>query len=142
MILTEQEIKEAVGFTTDQMTAYRRIESSVLERLKAQESVCWTNETELSYSQFKRPDGELTSGSFWAEYHEDCDIPLYTNPLPPADVVRDAERLDWLLINPDATVCSDGAYGPFHVWFRYSNRTTKPANTARAAIDAAMKEMK
>lgn len=41
MILTEQEIKEAVGFTTDQMTAYRRIESAMLEKLRAQEPVAY-----------------------------------------------------------------------------------------------------
>ena len=33
MLLNEQEIKDAVGFTTDQMTAYRRIESAVREKL-------------------------------------------------------------------------------------------------------------
>ena len=55
---------------------------------------------------------------------------------------KDAERLDWLLSQSDATICSDGVYGPFHIWFRYSNRTTDDAPTARAAIDAAIEQAK
>lgn len=53
---------------------------------------------------------------------------------------RDAMRLDWMIKHHDATICADGAYGQFHIWFRYSNRTTSEAKTARAAIDAAMGE--
>jgi hypothetical protein len=34
MILTEQEIRKAVGFTTDQMTAYRRVESAILKKVR------------------------------------------------------------------------------------------------------------
>lgn len=49
----------------------------------------------------------------------------------------DAERLDWLIANPDATVCSEGPNGPFHVWFRYSMRAADERTTPRAAIDAA-----
>ena len=55
---------------------------------------------------------------------------------------KDAERLDWILAHSDATVCSDGVYGPFHIWFRYSNRTTDEALTARAAIDSAIEQAK
>lgn len=56
-----------------------------------------------------------------------------------ARVELDAERLDWMLKHPDATICSGGPHGPYHIWFRYSNRTTDEQSTARAAIDAAMK---
>ena len=52
----------------------------------------------------------------------------------------DAERFEWMLDHPDATVCSDGSYGPVHIWFRYSNRLVGyGSKTAREAIDAAMK---
>lgn len=140
MLLTEQEIKEIHSFPWERTVDFvRRIESAVLEKLKAQEPMCWTNDTELSYSQFKRPDGELTSGSFWAEYHEDCDIPLYRYPLPPADVVRDAERLDWLMNFGRMVICDkEGCYTYTHTSGRYG----PVAKTKREAIDAAMKEMK
>ena len=59
---------------------------------------------------------------------------------PVDDLRRDVERLDWLLDHSDATICSDGAYGPHHVWFRYSNRITDEAKTKRAAIDLAMSQ--
>lgn len=55
---------------------------------------------------------------------------------------EDAERLDWWIKHTDAVICNGGAYGPYHVMFRYSNRTAPEANTPRAAIDAAMKEVK
>ena len=54
---------------------------------------------------------------------------------------EDAERFEWMLKHSDATVCSEGPYGKFHVWFRYSNRTTDEYNTAREAIDAARKSI-
>ena len=57
-----------------------------------------------------------------------------------ASTKLDAERLDWLLKNADATVVSGGAYGLYHVWFRYSNRVTDEYKSAREAIDAARKE--
>lgn len=57
-----------------------------------------------------------------------------------AQAGRDAERLDWMLKHTDATICSGGPYGPYHIWFRYSNRKTDEQPTARAAIDAAMGE--
>jgi len=64
----------------------------------------------------------------------------HNNPPAPVagDTGADAEMLDWLIKNQDATVCSDGAYGLYHVWFRYSNRTTEKFKTPREAIRAAM----
>lgn len=131
MLLTEQEISEIHSFPWEKTVDFvRRVESAVLEKLKAQEPACFVGMIE---------DGAMLLMSMPDDW---VATPLYEHPLPPDDVVRDAERLDWLLKNPDVTVCSDGAYGPFHVWFRYSNRTTEPKNTARAAIDAAMEKMK
>ena len=53
---------------------------------------------------------------------------------------KDAKRFEWLLAHPDATICSDGSYGPVHIWLRYSNRLVGyGSKTAREAIDAAMK---
>jgi hypothetical protein len=54
----------------------------------------------------------------------------------------DAARLDWLLKNNDAVIINDGAYGPYHVWFRYSNRVTEKCKTGREAIDRAMEYWK
>ncbi|MDE2442637.1 MAG: hypothetical protein KGP14_16610 [Betaproteobacteria bacterium] len=69
----------------------------------------------------------------------DAAIAGATNSAPQVDdIALDTERLNWLLDHPDAAICSDGANGPFHIWFRYSNRTTEKAKTARAAIDAAL----
>lgn len=51
---------------------------------------------------------------------------------------EDAERLQWMIDHPDATIISDGPYGPFHIWFRYSCRIVgEGSKTSRDAIDAA-----
>lgn len=55
---------------------------------------------------------------------------------------KDAERLTWLLDHPDAVICNDGPEGPFHIWFRYSNRVAHRAQTKRQAIDAAIAAQK
>lgn len=52
---------------------------------------------------------------------------------------KDADRLDWMIQHTDAAICSAGPNGPFHIWFRYSNRVTEEYPTARAAIDAALR---
>lgn len=49
----------------------------------------------------------------------------------------EAERLDWLIANSDATICNAGPNGPYHVWFRHRSIWTDGHLTARAAIDAA-----
>lgn len=74
---------------------------------------------------------------------------LYEHPLPPADVVRDAERYRWLV---DNSYDRDG-FLQFQVWkhswephsqtgipIEWKCRVRGPA--IDAAIDAAMKEMK
>lgn len=61
------------------------------------------------------------------------------HPLPPADVVRDAERLDWLMNFGRMVICDkEGCYTYTHTSGRYG----PVAKTKREAIDAAMKEMK
>lgn len=67
------------------------IESAVLEKLKAQEPVAWLH-------TFEKQNGsqETDAAISYAVAKAFCDfgdpVPLYTNPLQPADVVRDAER--------------------------------------------------
>lgn len=50
---------------------------------------------------------------------------------------EDADRLEWWIKHPDAAIVNSGAYGPYQVWFRYSNRVTDMFSTPRKAIDAA-----
>lgn len=80
-----------------------------------------------------------TAESIDAEVERVISAMLSAAPAEPA-AHDDAELLDWLLSHPDAAICNDGAYGPYFVWFRYSNRTAPNAPTKRAAIVAAMQE--
>lgn len=120
MILTEQEISEIPSFPWEKTVDFvRRIESAVLEKLKAQEPVgsvyrnVVTGDFELlAYDDANHPKGTYSD--------------IYTDPLPPADVVRDAERYRWLL-----------NCGKPSLWKFCAD--TDSYDDAEAAIDAAMK---
>ena len=94
MILTEQEIMDinqnaefdsAIGFA-------RAIESAVLEKLKAQEPVgVFADVNRLTPEAGTRWEQMVDEAYDGKEY-----IHLYRHPLPPADVVRDAERYRFL----------------------------------------------
>lgn len=83
MILTEQEISEIPSFPWERTVDFvRRVEARIEEKLKAQE-----------------PFGYFRAEAFcWTDCAETDEgaKPLYEHPLPPADVVRDAERYKWL----------------------------------------------
>ena len=61
-----------------------------------------------------------------------------TLPLPPDDVVRDAERLDWIQANCRCDPMMDGQ----HKWWPTNFNKCLTGPSIREAIDAAMKEMK
>ena len=132
MLLTDDEIKAidpdglAEGFA-------RAIESAVLEKLKAQEPVLYADKDAVMDIKHSADTFDLAIG-VRNNLERDGDVPLYTHPLPPADVVRDAERLDWLEKN--LTGASDSErYLPFRVYWG-------DGRGIRKAIDKAMKEMK
>mgnify|MGYP000382589960 CR=1 FL=1 len=116
----------------------------------------WRNRKEYSGPVFAAPvsveklrQALADTGNQWSELYSRAETKLTRlcaeNKSLKAELEaarKDAERLDWLLSQSDATICSDGVYGPFHIWFRYSNRTTDDAPTARAAIDAAIEQAK
>ena len=83
MLLTDDEIK-AIDWMQGGLHFARAIESAVLKKLKAQEPVAW----------------RYRFGNVWMfdTYRlNGCDadeaVPVFTNPLPPADVVRDDPRI-------------------------------------------------
>lgn len=122
MILTNSEIMDinqnaefdsAIGYA-------RKIESAVLEKLKAQEpvgetvpSIVWEGLVSIAWEADKQPPPGTK---------------LYEHPLPPDDVVRNAERYKWL--RDETNEMSE---------IRVINSTWEHLD---AAIDAAMKEMK
>ena len=119
MILTEQEIRKIQTqhpTENNPMPFARAIESAVLKKLKAQ-----------------KPFGYFKAEPFgWTDCAETDDgaKPLYEHPLPPDDVVRDAERYRWLR----DVGCYE--FKPFvQSWM-------KTANECDAAIDAAIKVLK
>ena len=87
MILTEQEISEILSFPWEKTVDFvRRVEARIEEKLKAQTPVgsvyrnVVTGDFELlAYDDANHPKGTYSD--------------IYTDPLPPADVVRDAERI-------------------------------------------------
>lgn len=144
MVLTEQEIKRIgegnTGSWQDDLQFARAIESAVLEKLKAQEPY------EIEYPEYHQhgmgcglEDRNITDRYKAMAYGWDRAIGamaeripdrLYEHPLPPADVVRDAERYRWLR----DVGCYE--FKPFvQSWM-------KTANECDAAIDAAMEKMK
>lgn len=92
-MLTEQEIRKVAlnasresgvtnPSTLNLVKFARAIESAVLEKLKAQKPFAFHHDEEgLSYSN-----------------HYTGTVPLYKRPLQPADVVRDAERYQWISV--------------------------------------------
>lgn len=123
MILTDDEIKAidpdglAEGFA-------RVIESAVLGKLKAQKP----------FGYYENGRFSVTAGGGSDKWREHKGV-VYTNPLPPDDVVRDAERYRWLRsANWFATrIIHEAPYG------RTSHDSWEHLD---ATIDAAMKEMK
>lgn len=138
MVLTEQEIRKLQTqhpTENNPMPFARAIESAVLEKLKAQEpvgetvpSIVWEGLVSIAWEADKQPPPGTK---------------LYEHPLPPDDVVRDAERYRFLrdeayLVNPVVAV----------VWKRNDDRTesewvnTVDGYSLDCHIDAAMEEMK
>lgn len=128
MILTEQEIddlsREMVKGCKSVSWLAQKIESAVLERLKAQEPVAT----------------RLSNGIIDPEYGKEIPIGamLYLRPLPPDDVVRDAARYKWL---------RDRGCGPTLEESVLVIKGSDPEHSLLpdeldAAIYAAMKEMK
>lgn len=124
MILTNSEIMDinqnaefdsAIGYA-------RKIESAVLEKLKAQEpvgetvpSIVWEGLVSIAWEADKQPPPGTK---------------LYEHPLPPDDVVRDAERYKWL---------RDSAYCTYPAVFK----ACQAWNTLRGeTLDAAIDEIK
>lgn len=133
MLLTDDEIMDTnQNAEFDSAIGYARaIESAVLEKLKAQTPVgsvyrnVVTGDFELlAYDDANHPKGTYSD--------------IYTDPLPPDDVVRDADRYRWLRSQGYGgyAICKwDNGAGDYF-------RCIAPAETLDAAIDAAMKEMK
>jgi hypothetical protein len=104
----------------------------------------YTDEQTGRFSEYMRPPAKLTEGD--ARLYDGPAMHAYGNACRAAGYARglatagkDAERLDWMIQHTDAAICSAGPNGPFHIWFRYSNRLTEEYPTARAAIDAALR---
>lgn len=51
---------------------------------------------------------------------------------------KDAVRLNYLIEHSDVVLTNDGPYGPYNVWFRYTNQMLCGYKTKRDAIDAAI----
>lgn len=128
MILTEQEIALWLHIADEPINFARTIESAVLEKLKAQEPFAYFS---------------INDYGAWEETSDPTAHALYEHPLPPDDVVRDAERYRFLrdeayLVNPVVAV----------VWKRNDDRTesewvnTVDGYSLDCHIDAAMEEMK
>lgn len=129
LLLTEQEIAKISESCQGADWAYqlvRKTESALLEKLKAQE-----------------PFGYFKAEPFgWTDCAETDDgaKPLYEHPLPPADVVRDAERYKWLRERnwSDSPLCVvTKPYEAVKLGYDCPSH-----NRLDAAIDAAMKGMK
>ena len=151
MLLTEQEVdalRKSLPAVCKHQDVIRAAESAVLEKLKMQEPDAWrTFDGEGGYDYRSYVDNEKYQAEFLARNpsstYKNWVEPLYTNPLPPDDVVRDAERYRFLrdetyLVNPIVAV----------VWKRNDDRdesewvNTVDGYTLDCHIDAAMKEMK
>ena len=126
MFLTDDEFEELQNMEfsqNDWLWFYTQaVENKLLEKLKAQEPFAFHHDEEgLSYSN-----------------HYTGTVPLYRHPLPPDDVVRDAERYRWLRSQGSGgyAICKwDNGAGDYF-------RCIAPAETLDAAIDAAIKVLK
>lgn len=121
----------------------RAIEAELLEKLKAQEPDAWrTFDGEGGYDYRSYVDNEKYQAEFLARNpsstYKNWVEPLYLHPLPPADVVRDAERLDWIQANCRCDPMMDGQ----HKWWPTNFNKCLTGPSIREAIDKAMKEMK
>ena len=126
MLLNEQEIddlsREMVKGCKSVNWLAQKIESAVLEKLKAQEPEAY---------KFSAPG--ITKLDSWP--HGGKWYPLYRHPLPPDDVVRDAERYRWLRERMDTKDVS--------IFRMRTDFGVEEWNeNVDAAIDAAMKKMK
>ena len=109
------EFDSAIGYA-------RKIESAALETLKAQGDVGVVVDNGTRGTTTIRRNDDIGMIAYGTR--------LYEHPLPPADVVRDAERYRWLR----DVGCYE--FKPFvQSWM-------KTANECDAAIDAAMEKMK
>ena len=132
MLLTDTEIMginqnaefdSAIGYA-------RKIESAIMERLKAQEHACEAIDERGAACRW-----------WWSDYG--LSLPkgtkLYTHPIPADDVVRDAARLEWLMNSGRMVICDrEGCYTYTHTSGRYG----PVAKTKREAIDKAMRQTK
>lgn len=138
MLLTEQEIddlsREMVKGCKSVNWLAKKIESAVLEKLKAQEPLGYYENGRFSITVDGGPDK-------WRE-RKAYRGAVYTSLLPPDDVVRDAERYRFLrdeayLVNPLVAV----------VWKRNDGRdesewvNTVDGYSLDCHIDAVMKEI-
>lgn len=143
MVLTDEEIYATWGIAKNEAQSFREfaraIESAVLAKLKAQEPICHINAANVEHLR----RGILQSNVRVKRNPEKHTVPLYEHPLPPDDVVRDAERYRFLrdeayLVNPVVAV----------VWKRNDDRTesewvnTVDGYSLDCHIDAAMEKMK
>ena len=106
MILSDEEImtiNQTAEF--DSAIGYARaVESAVLDKLKAQEPACW-----VLYDQLKQRESIYNGRMWFSNPVNSAWVPLYTNPIPADDVVRDAARYRFLrdeayLVNPVVAV--------------------------------------
>lgn len=95
MLLTEQEVdalRKSLPAVCKHQDVIRAAESAVLEKLKTQEpGITFDGMTALEFIgkelfEFQEATGCCTADEYLSHKH----------PLPPADVVRDAERYRWL----------------------------------------------
>ena len=128
MLLTEHEIddlsREMVKGCKSVNWLAKKIESAVLEKLKAQ----------APFAYFS-----INDYGAWEETSDPTAHALYEHPLPPDDVVRDAERYRWLRDNHNHWSWNPSQYNKDIVsGFAYKN-TGFAGYYLQEAIDAAMK---
>ena len=124
MILTEEEIALWLHIADEPINFARAIESAVLEKLKAQNPFAYFS---------------INDYGAWEETSDPTAHALYEHPLPPDDVVRDAERYRWL--RERIGVLNNGYY---HPWMPVGNSKIEYADKLETdrAIDAAREKMK
>ena len=142
MVLTDEEIYATWGIAKNEAYSFREfaraIESAVLAKLKAQEPICHINAANVEHLR----RGILQSNVRVKRNPEKHTVPLYEHPLPPADVVRDAERYRWLRDNHNHWSWNPSQYNKDIV----SGFSCKDIGYAgyclQDAIDTAMEKMK
>lgn len=146
MLLTDEEIALWLHIADEPISFARAIESAVLKKLNAQEPDAWQIRNGLCHAGIRgnQLDAELTAANMQKCHDLGGSLaafnvrPLYAHPLPPDDVVRDAERLDWIQANCRCDPMMDGQ----HKWWPTNFNKCLTGPSIRDAIDAAMKEMK